>query len=72
MIKVLVINYSDKSGGASRATYRIYKSLKGKVDIYLYVKDKNYRDKKIIVQNKIICYLNNYLEIILRKIFFFN
>jgi len=30
-MKLLIINYSDKNGGAAIATHRIYKSLKKKL-----------------------------------------
>ena len=47
-MKLLIINYSDNSGGAAKATHRIYKSLKKKINVYLYVIDKKHKDKKII------------------------
>ena len=69
-MKVLIINYSDKEGGAARATYRIYSSLKNKINIYLYVKNKNYLDKKIIAQNKFINILTRYFEKFLKFLFY--
>lgn len=51
-MKLLIINYSDKNGGAAIATHRIYASLKKKINVYLYVINKNYKDKKIITNNQ--------------------
>jgi glycosyltransferase involved in cell wall biosynthesis len=71
-MKLLIINYSDKNGGAAIATYRIYNSLKKKIDVYLYVVDKNYRDKKIITNNQLFYFFLKFFENIIRKIFHSN
>jgi hypothetical protein len=41
-MKVLILNHSDKFGGAANSTIRIFKSLQKKkgLKIYLYVKKK--------------------------------
>ena len=71
-MKLLIINYSDKNGGAAIATHRIYNSLKKKIDVYLYVVDKNYRDEKIIINNQVFYFFLKLFENITRKIFHSN
>jgi glycosyltransferase involved in cell wall biosynthesis len=68
-MKLLIINYSDKNGGAAIATHRIYTSLKKKINVYLYVINKNYKDKKIITNNQLLYFFLKIFENIIRKIF---
>jgi len=68
-MKLLIINYSDKNGGAAIATHRIYRCLKKKINVYLYVINKNYKDKKIITNNQLKCFFLKIFENIVKKIF---
>lgn len=68
-MKLLIINFSDKYGGAAIATHRIYSSLKKIIDVYLYVNDKNYKDKKIIARKKFPYFFFQEFEKLLVKIF---
>ena len=68
-MKLLIINYSDKNGCAAIATHRIYTSLKKKINVYLYVINKNYKDKKIITNNQLLYFFLKIFENIIRKIF---
>jgi glycosyltransferase involved in cell wall biosynthesis len=68
-MKLLIINYSDKNGGAAIATHRIYTSLKKKISVYLYVVSKNYKDTKIITNNQLLYFFLKIFENIIRKIF---
>jgi len=68
-MKLLIINYSDKNGGAAIATHRIYTSLKKKINVYLYVINKNYKDKKIITNNQLLYFFLKIFENITKKIF---
>lgn len=70
-MKILIVNYSDRYGGASNATYRIYKSLQKRgINVYMYVKKKNYIDKNIYEQNKFIYVFTKIFEKLLK--FFFH
>lgn len=73
-MKVLILNHSDKFGGAANSTIRIFKSLQKKkgLKIYLYVKKKNISHSKIIEQNRFIYLITKLSEIFLKKIFHFN
>jgi glycosyltransferase involved in cell wall biosynthesis len=73
-MKVLILNHSDKFGGAANSTIRIFKSLQKKkgLKIYLYVKKKNLSDSKIIEQSRFIYLLTKLSEIFLKKIFHLN
>ena len=68
-MKVLILNHSDKFGGAANSTIRIFKSLQKKkgLKIYLYVKKKNLSDSKIIEQSRFI-YLLTKLSDDLKKV----
>jgi|688.fasta_scaffold08127_2 glycosyltransferase involved in cell wall biosynthesis len=68
-MKLLIINHSDKNGGSAIATHRIYTSLKKKINVYLYVINKNYKDKKIITNNQLLYFFLKIFENIIRKIF---
>jgi len=68
-MKLLIINYSDKNGGAAIATHRIYRCLKKKIDVYLYVIDKNFKDKKIITNNQLLYLFLKIFENVIKKIF---
>ena len=73
-MKVLILNHSDKFGGAANSTIRIFKSLQKKkgLEIYLYVKKKNILHNKIIEQSRFIYLITKLSEIFLKKIFHFN
>jgi glycosyltransferase involved in cell wall biosynthesis len=68
-MKLLIINYSDNSGGAAKATHRIYKSLKKEINVYLYVIDKKYKDKKIITNFRLYYFFLKVIENIIKVIF---
>lgn len=72
-MKILILNHSDRYGGAANSTYRIYKSLKKikGLELFLYVKKKNLSDNNIIAQNKFIYLITKLSEIFLKKIFHF-
>lgn len=70
-MKLLIINFSDSRGGAAIATHRIYSALRRKkIDVYLHVIDKNYKDKRIITSNKLYYIFSKIADKLLDKIFY--
>ena len=54
-MKILIVNFSDKKGGASRAAKRLHDSLLGeKVDSTMFVLDKNGTEDNIVTPENLI------------------